>query len=102
MIRNVDLERSAPRFCGLRSAAEMSRVLGLSLPAAKTARFFASAAHTCDAVTFPGPRPDAMDGAVEIQRRGFVGRVGGIRDNGSRGTFCCFLKMANDQAGTPD
>jgi hypothetical protein len=49
--------------------AEMSRMLGFWLDATETARFFASTAPNCDNVTFPGPRPDAMDGAVKIQRR---------------------------------
>ena len=53
--------------------AEMWRMLGFRLDAAKTARFFASTAHNCDNVAFPGPRLDAMYGAAEIQHRPISG-----------------------------
>ena len=82
--------------------AEMSRMLGFWLDATETARFFASTAHNCDNVTFPCPRPDAMDGAVRIQRRRHRATGWGIRDYGSCGTFCDLRKAAHDYAGTPD
>ena len=87
--------------------AEMSRMLGFWFDATESARFFASTAHNCDNVTFPGPRPDAMDGAVRLDLMqgtalsgasvdDMVRRVGGIRDYGSCGTFCDLLKAAHD------
>ena len=76
--------------------AEMSRVLGFWLDATETARFFASTAHNCDNVTFPGPRPDAMDGAVKIQRRRhFCDGLGayGITGPVGRSAICAKRRM---------